>query len=154
MATTVLGVMTGETHSTPQHDLGTKYRDRAGTEWVYVQADTNAKTQYAVYIVTPAYSLTTAVDHSTLNGKVFSLGCPQVAFAASAYGWVAVEGPLTVKFSGAVSADVPLYTSSTAGSLDDASSSQTKIPGLKALADLGGAGNAACNASIRLCSGL
>ena len=140
MATqTMIGVLPLETGTAPIHKLGTEFLDINGTKWVYVKADTNAKTAYKVYLLTDAYLLTTAVDNATLTGKVFKLGVPQVAFAASAYGWVAVRGKFKVNVLASAVADVPLYTSATAGSLDDDSTSQTKLVGLKVITTVGGA---------------
>lgn len=57
-----------------------------------------------------------------------------VAIGDNAFGWARIKGS---NFSGKVlincAADVPLYTSATAGSLDDSSTSQTKIEGVVAV---------------------
>lgn len=135
----MIGVLPLETSATPLHKLGTRFTDLSGTTWVYVKADTNAKTAYKVYLITDGYSLTTAVDNTTLTGKVFKLGVPQVAFTASYYGWVAVQGKFKINLLAGAVADTPLYTSATAGSLDDDSSSQTKVNGVKVVTTVGGA---------------
>ena len=65
----------------------------------------------------------------------WAIGVAQVAFADNDGGWVASRGRnLNGAVLGSVAADVPLYTSATAGSLDDTSASQTKIDGVVAVA--------------------
>jgi|TARA_R110000751_G_scaffold45064_2_gene102584 hypothetical protein len=69
--------------------------------------------------------------------------CVDVAIADNEFGWVRMRG---TGFSGMLltscAADVPLYTSATAGALDDASSSQTQIRGVVTTTAVGGGGAA------------
>lgn len=63
------------------------------------------------------------------------IGCAaDVAIGDNAFGWVRTKG---TNFSGNVlincAADVPLYTTGTAGKLDDSSTSQTQVAGLVAV---------------------
>lgn len=89
-----------------------------------------------------------AIDDAFLATKITKaladLGCrvgvvPVVVAAANDYVWVQVSGVIAnalVLLSCAI--DVPLYTTATAGSLDDTSTSQTKINGIKLTTARGG----------------
>lgn len=69
----------------------------------------------------------------------YAIGFAQTAIADTNYGWVALRGKnIQAKCLANCAADVPLYTSATAGSLDDDSSSQTKIDGVVAVTAVGG----------------
>lgn len=103
-----------------------------GTKWMFVQAS-GAITQYdwvGIDENMQAASLTKAMADDG-----FFIGVAQVAFADNDGGWVAVAG---ANINGAVlascAADVGLFTSATAGHLDDTSASQTKIDGVVAVA--------------------
>lgn len=149
MSTKVLGAYTGVTSTTAKHDLGSEYTDRNGTKWVYVKADTNAKTAYSVCYIASDYTLGDGVGASAVG----DCGVPQVAFAASEYGWVAIKGPMTVKYAAGVAAGAAIYTSATAGALDDAASSQLKIHGLTVNATQSGSGNHASYAGSEIYCG-
>lgn len=63
------------------------------------------------------------------------------AFAANEYGWFQRRGnTLSVNVLSAANADVPLYTSATAGKLDDSSTSQTQIAGVRLTATVAATG--------------
>lgn len=65
----------------------------------------------------------------------FKIGVAQVTAVDNDGIWIATEGRnLNGNVLASVAADVPLYTSATAGHLDDTSASQTKIDGVVAVA--------------------
>jgi hypothetical protein len=68
------------------------------------------------------------------------LGVPQLALASGEYGWFARQGGFSVKVLDSCAADVKLYTSATAGVLDDSSSTQSLIEGLRINAAAAGSG--------------
>lgn len=74
------------------------------------------------------------------------LAVAQVAHASGDYGWALIRGVGVAMGLAECAADVPLYTSGTAGAADDASSMQTEIKGarLTAAVGAGGAAAAAC----------
>ena len=117
----LLGVDFTATPDSAEFELGTRVFGSDGTEWVYVQAN-GAITQYYTVAIDENYQaahLTTA-----LNTTGHQIGFAQVAFADNDYGWIAVRGSnikATVKASCA--ADARLFTTTTAGVLDDASAS-------------------------------
>ena len=113
--------------SEPMHTLGQRLQDDTGHEYCYVQAN-GAIDQYDVVVIETdgqAEAITTA-----LADRALALGVASQAMADNEYGWVSIygHGPVNVKASCA--ADVVLYTSATAGHLDDTSSSQIYLDGI------------------------
>lgn len=130
--TQVTGLLGVDITATPDANdfgiaLGTRTMHTDDQEYVHVLAG-SAITQYQWVGIDEnfnAYPLTKAMADDG-----WSIGIAQVAFASGDYGWVAVRGHnLTAKVLGSCAADVALYTSGTAGSVDDTSASQTKIDG-------------------------
>jgi hypothetical protein len=105
--------------------VGTVAQGNDGSKWMLVKA-TSTIAQYDACIVINTSSATGAsigcVPVTTTNaatGQRFAVA--QNAIASSLYGWVALEGhDLRVKTLIACQPAVPLYTTATAGSLDDA----------------------------------
>lgn len=128
-----------------------------GNQWKYVQAD-GAIAQYAVVglkATNEAVELT-----STISGaRPTAVGLAQFAFADNQYGWVLI-GPFSVDEAGnafkvltsaASAVDVIMYTSATAGKVDDGDGSGDKIAGL-VLTESGssGAGTFKCQSVCRM----
>lgn len=85
--------------------------------YMYVRADA-AITQYDAVKIDDDYEctpITTAIS----GAEPTAVGIAQVAFADAEYGWVVVKGSGTVNVLSSAAADVKLYTTTTAGSLDD-----------------------------------
>lgn len=128
-----------------------KLLDRASHrlgKFVFVQAN-GAIDQYAAVRIDDdgqATMLTYAVGGS--GAKPSMVGVAQVAAADNAYLWVWVgEGGglgsgIRVKVAASCAAEVKLYTTATAGVLDDASASQSIIAGLSIVVADGGLGSA------------
>jgi hypothetical protein len=131
-----VGVDVAATHDLPQFDLGKEVM-RGGTKYVYVSAAA-AKTQYSLYYIGTDFALGNGVAGATVSasGSPAKIGVPQVAFATPStgytyrYGWVAVKGSLTVSAAAASTANVKVYTTTTAGQLSATSSSQSVLQGL------------------------
>lgn len=107
----------------------------SGKGWMYVQA-ASAISQYDVVAIDEtgqAAKITKALaDTST------KVGVAAAAFASGEYGWVQITGNCTLNVLASCLTDAILYTSATAGSLDDTSTSQTKIDGILLTATRGG----------------
>ena len=148
MATVTSGLLGVDIDATPSanatgHSLGTRVMATDGQEYLYVVAG-SAITQYNVVGVDENYSAYPLTKAQADDG--WTIGAAQVAFASGDYGWVCTKGSnVNITVLGACAADVALYTSATAGKLDDATSSQTKIEGIVLVAA------AATAASTREC---
>jgi hypothetical protein len=129
-----------------EFELGTQVTANDGSVWLYVHASA-AIAQYDVVGVSEAYEAAPLSKAMADDGWI--IGLAQVAFADNDFGWVALKGTKSLKISLAAScaADVALYTTSTAGTLDDASTSQTKIDGLVAVTSISTATSSTCIAT-------
>lgn len=85
--------------------------------------------------VSPA-AITFTYDAAPLTKSLADQGCvfgaSVVAITATYYGWVLVEGPAYVTLKNSCLPNVPLYTTASAGMLDDTSASQTRVYGIRA----------------------
>jgi hypothetical protein len=97
--------------------LGDRVCSHDGKDFVFVQAGGAIAANDAVAIAEDyqAIALTTAAAE---DGH--KIGVAPVAFADDEYGWVQVRGVCELNVLGAYAADGILYTTATAGSLDDA----------------------------------
>lgn len=120
--------------------LGTTVKGNDGTEWVYVQAS-GAITQYDCVAIDESFQA--AAMTKALADAGHQVGFAQVAFADNDYGWVAIRGAdIGCRLKTACAADVALYTTASAGMLDDTSASQTLINGAVAVAVSSSSGEA------------
>lgn len=126
-----IGVGLTDTPTTIEHTLGDKAVAEDGQEYVYVQA-AEAISQYDFVGIDEDFAASQLT--STEAGDGWMIGVAQSALSADDYGWVCVKGAnLTGNVLGSCNADVALYTSGTAGYLDDATTG-TKIDGVVAVA--------------------
>ena len=124
-----VGAKVTATTADPEFELGTKACGSDGSEWVYIQAN-GAISQYHWVGIDETWgqaaSLTTA-----MVGDGWVIGAVQAAFADDEYGWAVVQGNVaTGTFDASVSADSVLHTSTTAGQLQDETSTGTKVDGV------------------------
>lgn len=104
-----------------------------GKRFTYVLASTSITTGQVVAITTAgvAQAATSALASATPR-----IGVAQNDIASGSYGWAQTFGACSVSVLSTCSASVALYTSGTAGALDDTSTSQVKIAGITVLANV------------------
>jgi len=108
--------------------LGTKVQATDGQTWVYAQAGA-AISQYDWVAIDENFQMVKGTK--ALADAGHEVGFAQAAFDDNDMGWVCVGGKnITVNVLASCAADVQLYTSGTAGKLDDTSGSQTLIRGV------------------------
>lgn len=107
--------------------LGMRYTDNAGKMFMFVQAG-EAITQY-MYVSVSATGSATKLTKTNLDTRRF-VGCAQVALTNAYYGWVQIRGAHTGLVKASCAADVKLYSSATAGYIDDDPTSQTAVLGV------------------------
>lgn len=109
--------------------LGQTVLGSDGSRWLYVQAGA-AITQYDCVAIDEDYQAVPMTK--ALADAGHQPGFAQVAFSDNDFGWVATHMPGngSVRVAASCAADVQLYTSGTAGVLDDTSASQTIIRGV------------------------
>lgn len=129
VATTTTGTTTDGENALFQ--LGTISTGTDGTEWIYVQAG-EAVTQYDCVAIDENFQMLKMTK--TLADAGQRPGFAQVAFSDNDLGWVALSGS-NIKVNALTSCqpDVQLYTTGTAGKLDDTAASQTAIRGVVAI---------------------
>lgn len=111
----------------PLFPLGTSVTLNDGGRAIYIQAASELSTFSAVGIRSDykAQMLTTTLAAST---RVFAAA--QVSIASGYYGWVQQGGSFKVNLNTNCDDNVPLYTTATAGVLDDATVSGGLIGGI------------------------
>ncbi len=80
--------------------------------------------------IVPTYDAAALTKSLADQGCVFAVA--PVAITATYYGWVLIQGPAYVTLKNSCLPNVPLYTTASAGMLDDTSASQTRIYGIRA----------------------
>lgn len=152
--------LTASDGSTSTAEVGSTFETK-GAQWIYVKAST-AITAYQACVVASDGTIGPATHGGTYptSAVVRTICIAQFAFASGDYGW-AWCGPGLLREDDSsnfkVSAltlcvlDVIVYTTGTAGSIDDTSSSQEQIQGLYLASTVGGStANTACFATRRM----
>lgn len=127
---TMIGYNLAATTTSATHAVGERFRDEStGKEYIYVKGSA-AISQYNAVWVKSTYSAAPLSDTLAKSGGIFAVA--PIAFAANDYGWVQTEGKCTVSVLSACAANKQLFTSATAGALDDAtnSTSQLQVQGI------------------------
>ncbi len=121
--------------------VGTRVVGSGGSVWMFVLCTAGATAGQAVGITESTITLTGAAIVPTyvaapLTKALADQGCmfgvAVYAITATYYGWVQVNGPAYVTLKNSCLPNVPLYTTASAGMLDDTSASQTRIYGIRA----------------------
>lgn len=116
--------------------------DTNGNKFKYVRAASNALTVNLLYVYNGQTGDAGAGTTGTLvaSGTAFPCGTPVATVASGGFGWIQVAGRMTLTAAGPVAANARVYTTATAGQLDDASASQGQILGLTAYTAIAGSG--------------
>ena len=118
------------TDTTARVPLGTiAWTDAAGiAEYCYAISELS---QYAFCIIldggTAQMATTTLANDAGTSKKI---GCPQASVASAYYGWLMRQGTFIGRFSDDCADNVPLFTTATAGELDDATVSNCLVAGV------------------------
>lgn len=100
--------------------LNNRWADNAGGEWHFVKASIAFTLGDTVWIKATGSAVPITDAFARTPGRI---GTAQVAFTIDYYGWVKTFGSVTLRGGADCNANVPLYTSGTAGVLDDATAS-------------------------------
>jgi hypothetical protein len=139
--TGVIGVALGNTDTSPQFNVGTTVNLDDGGQAVYVRASSDV----AVYSAVSVRVDNTVVPITTTNAaNSKAVGFAQTSIASAAYGWVQIGGKPVVKLAASCLPAVPLYTTATAGVLDDAVVSGGLVAGIVAVTTASGATALTC----------
>ena len=136
-----IGVTLTNVDTTSQFTTGTVVNTSDGGQAIYVQALSEISTYaaVAVYDTQKAQMLTT-----TLAATCKRVGFAQTSIASGYYGWVQLGGKVLVNLAANSAPSVPLYTTATAGVLDDAVVSGGIVFGLVATTSISNATAVTC----------
>jgi hypothetical protein len=120
----VIGQERTVTSATQNHPLGAVAVDELGNEYVYLKGvASTAQYDWVTYDETYATTRLTKAEADKLKPMAIA----QSANVANQYGWYLVYGEGSANVLASCAKEVAIYTSATAGSADDAATSQTKI---------------------------
>jgi hypothetical protein len=137
----LIGVSLGYSDSSPAFGLGTVVNLDDGGQAIYVQAASTVATYSAVSVLVD----NTVVPLTTTNSAASkAVGFAQVSIASAEYGWVQLGGKPRVLVAANCQPSVPLFTTATAGVLDDATVTAGLVAGLVATTSTVTASNVTC----------
>lgn len=130
LTSTFAGTGTSNDEGSP-FTVGERALGNDGTEWMYVHAAT-AITQYDAVGVDENYEASALTKAMADDG--WQVGFAQIAASDNDFFWLCMGGSnVKVRVAASCAADVSLYTTATAGVLDDTSGSQTVVNGVTAV---------------------
>ena len=112
--------------------LGDEVADQSGNIFRFCQASGAVAINDCVVISSAGVAQAITSTLGTAGGYV---GVAQAALASAEYGWAQVRGVTSLQVLSTCSSGVALYTSGTAGKLDDTSASQVKVAGVQLVAN-------------------
>ena len=137
----VIGVALGNTDTSPQFNQGTTVDLDDGGQAVYVKAASTVATYSAVSVLVD----NSVVPLTTTNAAASkAVGFAQVSIASASYGWVQIGGKPRVNVFTACQPNVPLFTTATAGVLDDATVTGGLVGGIVATTSAASASAVTC----------
>ena len=137
----LIGVALTYTDTSPSFNVGTTVNLDDGGQAVYVQAASTVSTYMAVSVKGD----NTVVPLTTTNSAQSKvIGFAQASIASGSYGWVQIGGKPVVNLAASCLPAVPLFTTGTAGTLDDATVTGGLVMGIVALTTASGATALTC----------
>ena len=113
--------------------VGDEVADGSGNVFRFVQAS-GTVAQFDVVAIDSAGVAQAITKALADTGPM--VGVAQAALSSAEYGWAQVIGVTSINVLSTCSAGIALYTSGTAGKLDDTTTSQTKIAGVQIVANV------------------
>ena len=137
----LIGVSLGYTDTSPAFNLGTVVNLDDGGQAIYVQAASTCATYAAVSVRVDNKVVPLTTTNSAASKAVWFA---QVSIASAYYGWVQLGGKPVVNLAASCLPAVPLFTTATAGTLDDATVTGGLVEGIVALTTASGATALTC----------
>lgn len=111
--------------------VGTRIKDYNGKEYVFIQAGKDSSAFDVLSI--PSDTYVSDKFSTTIAAASEIIGVAQYAMTSGDYGWVQIYGACKVKTLGSCAKAVLLYSTTTGGSLDDATASNYQVTGVQLL---------------------
>lgn len=124
----VLGVNLTQTDSSAQFAPGTLVNLSDGGQAIYVLSSTSAVSTYAAVIIGVDANVDMVTTTNAVNCK--RIGFAQTSIATGYYGWVQMGGLVKVNLAANCDDNVALFTTATAGVLDDTTITAAYIMGV------------------------
>ena len=137
----LIGVSLGYTDTSPSFNLGTTVNLDDGGQAINEQAASTVATYSAVSVRVDNKVVPLTTTNSA-NSK--AVGFAQVSIASAYYGWVQLGGKPVVNLAASCLPAVPLFTTATAGVLDDATVTGGLVEGIVAVTTASGATALTC----------
>lgn len=112
--------------------VGDVYVDHNNNRYIFVLAS-GTVAQYDVVAI-DSNNVAQAITKALADGGP-DIGVARQGMSSGSYGWAQVRGAVSVNVLATCSSSIALYTSATAGKLDDTTTSQTKIAGVTILSN-------------------
>lgn len=122
-----------EESSTAKHTVGQIYDSPTGARYVYCVDSGSGNAAYKPVTITPGTFATTTLTKANAD-KGYKIAVPQIAVTASYYYWAMIRNGSTTAYvlaKSATASEATLFTTATAGLLDDLATSQTGIGGIR-----------------------
>ena len=141
-ASSVIGVNLSRMDSSALFPLGMIVNLTDGGQAMYVKASASALSTFAACSINKAGVATMLTTSNAPNSP--AVGFAQISIATSDFGWVRLGGTCLVNLASQCAPNVPLFATSTAGVLDDATSTLGYIPGLVCVTTISNATASTC----------
>lgn len=141
----VVGTKIDEATTDKKFAVGTVVRLSDGGEAVYVSA-TSTISQFNAVVIDVANGAVPVTTTNSANSK--RIGFAQTSIASGWFGWVQTSGNVKVSLAANCDDNVPLYTTATAGVLDDAVVSGGLVLGVTSTVTISNATAVTCIAAV------
>lgn len=128
VSSSILGVQLAQVDDSAGFGLGTLINLSDGGQAMYVKASTSALSTYAAVSI-GVNGIATMLLTSNAEASP-RIGFAQTSIGTSKYGWVQLGGQVLVNLAANCDDNVPLFTTATAGVLDDATVTAGYVMGL------------------------
>jgi hypothetical protein len=119
--------------------LGTISEDHSGRKWMFVRTGASSNPANAGEAVAIDENNSVQLLTKALADQGNKIGFAQSAVPINTAFWALIQGAGTLRVLASCAADARLFTSGTAGALDDTATSQTEIVGARINTTAGGA---------------
>ncbi len=147
-ASSIIGVNLTQVDATALFPPGMLVNLNDGGQAMYVKASTSALSTYGAVSISQngiATLLTT-----TTGGQTPRVGFAQTSIATSSFGWVQLGGQFQCNVAAQCASSAPLFTTSTAGVLDDATVTAGYVMGLVSQQSISNATAVTCLGSAQV----
>lgn len=116
-----------QVHATKKQRLGTRKRDAAGNEYIYLTGV--ASTAAGSWVAFDELGITALLDTDVAASLVSPVAVAQAATVASTYGWYMIFGTCSATVEASFADNSKIFAVATAGSADDSGTAGNQLVG-------------------------